>query len=270
MLPPLWLFVRPQSGQSPSHIVRGFHNIGHNDPSHCESGGYPHNPSGSDGAIVGFAWSFFARASHEKVTVGLPPLDPVKLSENPVNLRFAQCKEKKQGGAFDAPFNLLARSLIVRRFLAWAGDRLFRRVTQNAHFQSSARSQLVLRLQIAARLCGRHSALLPPVKTLRAVEWNNQRTARGLGILRSIFQVTRTLSLEPKTCALQPEPSRASLSLCRSSFSVHGGWQCVRFHCLSKVMASPSLRPNRTSQHAARKVELCPPAPEMAGGSLVR
>jgi len=59
----------------------------------------------------------------------LSPRGSIEFPENPVDFRFLEPKEKKQGGAFNAMFNLRPRRLGVGLPLAGADDRLFRRVT---------------------------------------------------------------------------------------------------------------------------------------------
>jgi hypothetical protein len=59
----------------------------------------------------------------------LSPGGSIEFPENPVDFRFLEPKEKKQGGAFNAAFNLRPRRFAVWRSLAGADDRLFRRVT---------------------------------------------------------------------------------------------------------------------------------------------
>ena len=70
------------------------------------------------------AFEALARARKSHVPVGLSPFDSIKFPENPVNIRFVVSEEQKQGGAFNAPFDLCPRCLKVTLFLAGSDDRL--------------------------------------------------------------------------------------------------------------------------------------------------
>ena len=69
---------------------------------------------------------FCSRARTSHVPVSLSPLGSIKLPKNPVDFRFLEPKEKKQGGAFNSLVNLHAGAFVVGRFLARADYWLFR------------------------------------------------------------------------------------------------------------------------------------------------